>query len=80
MARTASLSTTVTRAAWVASHRAECARCAAVSIVGPDTLTGARATVATRSAVVMALPVLTDPTVWWQCGACDRDNRADLLF
>jgi hypothetical protein len=72
--------TVPTAAAWTATHRGECARCGAVSIIGPDTLTGARATVSTRSAAIMALPVLTDATVWWTCGACDRDNRADLMF
>jgi hypothetical protein len=69
-----------TATVWTATHRADCARCGAVSILAPQDCDSARATVATRSRAVMALPVMTDATVWWQCGACDRDNRADLLF
>ena len=64
----------------VATHRGTCARCGAVSILAPATVDTARATIARPSKAVMALPVLTDPTLWWECGACDRSNRADLLF
>jgi hypothetical protein len=69
---------------WTATHRATCVRCNATSIIAPDTFNPrtlqARSCVARRSAETDNLPVLTDPTVWWDCLACDKANKPGLAF